>query len=161
MKKLISATILALVVISLFSISAFAATKSPPTNIGPYEGEFVGQLSGSKGSTAWLALDLTDRNHEVAGTATIGRGLMVNAGNVCGQAAIPAGAIWAAGRTTGRNPDKLFASAPVAVGGFNITVDVAGDLSADGEEMDVEITIDVPWICGRDPVVSGTLFRQG
>ena len=161
MKKTISAFLLAFVVLAILSVSAFAGSKTPSTKTGPYDGEFVGQLNGSNGSKAMVSLDLTDRNYDVSGMVAIGRGLVVNAGSICGRADIPAGSIWASGRTTSRNPDKLFASAPVEVGGFNITVEVAGDLSADGEEMDVAITVDVPWICGRDPVVTGTLYRQG
>lgn len=159
MKKVISALMMTFVALTVLTVTAFAAAPAKKVAAGPFEGVFYGQLVASNGSKANLTLDLTDRNHAVNGTAAIGRGLMVNAGNVCGSAAIPAGAISVAGRTTTRHPDQISASAPVEVGGFDITVEVDGDLSRDGETMDVEITIDVPWICGRDPVVTGTLFR--
>ncbi|MCL4261985.1 MAG: hypothetical protein KJ069_02160 [Anaerolineae bacterium] len=141
----------------LLSVTAFAAPPKPAA--GPFEGVFTGTVTGDLGSQTTLTLDLTDRANLVAGEATLGTGLKVNAGQVCGTAVVPAGVIWAEGEKSPRRPRELSAESTIEVSGMEVTVEVDGELSADGKTLDVTAKIDTPWICGRDPVITGTLTK--
>ena len=94
MKKSWSAAFIALVALSIFSVTTFAGSKDEKEELGPpagpFEGVFTGQIAGAYGSEATLTLDLIDRNQLVMGTATIGSGLQINAGRICGSATLPA-----------------------------------------------------------------------
>lgn len=157
MKKLTTGLLIAFAALVLLSVTAFAAPPKPAA--GPFEGVFTGTVKGDLGSQTTLTLDLTDRANIVSGEATLGTGLKVNAGQVCGTAVIPAGAIWAEGEKSSRRPRELSAESTIEVTGMEVTVEVEGELSADGKTLDVTATIDTPWICGRDPVITGTLTK--
>ncbi len=158
MKKLTTGILVALVALVLMSVTAFAAPASKPT-AGPFEGVFTGTVKGDLGSQTTLTLDLTDRANIVSGEATLGTGLKVNAGQVCGTAVIPAGVMWAEGEKSSRRPRELSAESTIEVTGMEVTIEVEGELSADGKTLDVTAKIDTPWICGRDPVIMGTLTK--
>lgn len=157
MKKLTTGLLIAAAALVLLSVTAFAAPPKPAA--GPFEGVFTGTVTGDLGSKTTLTLDLTDRANIVSGEATLGTGLKVNAGKVCGTAVVPAGAIWAEGEKSPRRPRELSAASTLEVSGMEVTIEVEGELSADGKTLDVTAKIDTPWICGRDPVIMGTLTK--
>lgn len=161
MKKTLVGTFSALALLLLLSVTAFAAPGSRGPAAGPFEGIFTGTVTGDSGSRAEITLDLTDRDNVVTGTAELGSGLVVDAGRVCGRAALPASTLTATGEKSPRRSNELTIEAPIDVGPFEVTIEVEGELSADGELLAAEAKIDVPWICGRDPVISGTLARSG
>lgn len=157
MKKLTTGLLITLVALVLLSVTAFAVPPKPAT--GPFEGTFTGTVKGDLGSQTTLTLDLTDRANIVSGEATLGTGLKVNAGKVCGTAVVPGGTIWAEGEKSPRKPRELSAASTLEVSGMDVTIEVSGQLAADGKTLDVTAKIDTPWICGRDPVITGTLTK--
>jgi hypothetical protein len=160
-RKLMAGLVMAGLALFLVSVTAFAAPPQLPKVpvAGPFQGEFTGQVTADRGSKATITLDLTDQNNLVAGTVTLGKGLVVNAGGVCGTAVVPAGTILAEGEKLAKHPRDLSAEATMDVGGMEVTIEVEGELSADGETMDVSAKINTPWMCGRDPVIMGTLTK--
>lgn len=161
MKKLILGMTIAVMAFSIMSVPAFAASKESKDVAGPFEGEFKGTVHGDYGSTATLILDLTDRENIVAGTAALSSGLKVNAGGFCGKATVPASSIWVEESKSSKHPDEIAAEATIDMGSFVVNIEVEGQLSDDGETLDVQAKIDTPWICGRDPIISGILTKIG
>jgi len=165
MKK-ISIGVLAAVLLlfGLTTVTAFAAdnqaisTSTASVDVGPYEGVFSGVLHGDNNSRAPIALQMTHRDGMVKGRLYLGEGLFVNAG-VCGKTAIPSMAQSASGRTLPSNPNKMVVNTGFNVSGFDIGVDLTSTISADGQTLKAGTSIDLPWICGRDPSYSGTLYR--
>ena len=156
MKKWYTGILLAL---GLIMLAAAAPTFAAGTAVSrPFTGTFAGIVDGDFGSSAPLTLSLTQRGNVVEGTAVIGEGLEVNAGGFCGAAVVPASSATASGTTTNRQPRRLAANIPFEVSGMNITARATGDLSANGQELVIEVKIDTPFLCGRDPVISGTLL---
>lgn len=158
-RKLMAGLVMAGLALFLVSVTAFAAPASKAPVAGPFQGEFTGQVTADRGSKATITLDLTDQNNLVAGTVRLGKGLVVNAGGVCGTAVVPAGSILAEGEKLAKHPRDLSAEATMDVGGMEVTIEVEGELSADGKTMDVSAKINTPWMCGRDPVIMGTLTK--
>ena len=165
MKK-ISIGVLAavLVLFVLTTATAFAAdgqaisTSTATKNVGPFEGVFSGVLYGDNNSRAPIALQMTHRDGVVNGRLYLGEGLYVNAG-VCGKTKIPSMVQAASGRTNPSNPNKLVVNTTFNVSGFDVGVDLTSTVSADGKTLNAGTSIDLPWICGRDPSYSGTLYR--
>lgn len=156
MNKWIMGIILA---IGFLAIGAAAPTYAAGTAVSrPFSGTFAGIVYGDNGSSAPLTLTLTQRGNTVEGTAVIGDGLEVNAGGFCGTAVVPATSATANGTTTNRQPRHLAANIPFQVSGMDITARATGDLTADGQELNFEVKIDTPFLCGRDPIISGTLL---
>ncbi len=146
-----------LVIVGLFS--AVAVTGAAPAEagkIGPYEGVFHGTVYAPNGSKAPLSLDLTHRGSAVEGTVYIGNGLSIDAG-ICGSAALPASTVFASGQTSASNPRYLEARSSFNVSDIQVTVDLESIVQ--GDKLSTEAKIDLPWICGGDPVLTGTLFR--
>jgi hypothetical protein len=165
MKNLIWGTMIPL--IALFGLTAgtvLAAdlTEIPnntdPAVIGPYEGVFYGIVTGDNNSNALMALQMTDRNGVVEGKIYLGEGLYIDAG-VCGKTEIPSVQQYATGQTLPDNPNEMSVNSTVNVSGFDIGVELHSIVSADGETLTAQASIDLPWICGRDPSFSGTLER--
>ena len=165
MKK-ISIGILAVVLLvsGLTTATAFAAepqaisTSTASRNVGPFEGVFYGVLHGDNNSRAPIALQMTHRDGVVSGKVYLGEGLFVNAG-VCGKTAIPSMVQSASGRSLASNPNKLAVNTNFNMSGFDIGVSLNSTVSADGNTLNASTSIDLPWICGRDPSYSGTLQR--
>jgi hypothetical protein len=133
-----------------------AAPAAATGKIGPYEGVFHGTVYAPDGSEAAMSLDMTHRGSVVEGTVFLGDGLTIDAG-FCGQAAIPASSIEATGKTSLTNPKKLSTSSVFDVSG--ITVKVILDSVVQGDTLTAKAKIDLPWICGGDPVLTGTLQK--
>jgi hypothetical protein len=134
------------------------STVSGSPEVGPFEGVFSGVLHGDNNSHAPIALQMTHRDGVVNGKVYLGEGLYVNAG-VCGKTKIPSMVQSASGKTIPNKPNKLVVSTGFNVSGFNVGVDLTSTVSANGETLNASTSIDLPWICGRDPSYSGTLSR--
>lgn len=165
MKQLIWGAIITL--IGLFGLTAgtvLAANLTGLTNtsdqalVGPYEGVFYGTMTGDNNTSALMALQMTHRDGVVEGKIYLGEGLFVDAG-VCGKAEIPSMRQYATGQTQPDNPNELSVHSNINVSGFDIGVELHSNVSADGETLTAQASIDLPWICGRDPSFTGTLDR--
>jgi len=159
LKKILISTFVALIAIVTLTVGVYAApSSSGPGEIGPYEGLFYGYVSGDKGSRAPIALRLTHRGDTVKGYVYLGDGLHVDAG-ICGSVNVPAGGQIASGSTLPKDASRLLTQSTFNVDRFKVSVELDSQISDDGKSISADATIDLPWICGRDPVVSGTLTR--
>lgn len=161
--------ILAIAAAAVLVVSAEAAPfGTPPATAAPakpstisgglFAGTFEGYLTGDQDSRAPMTLELSQRDNIVTGDIVIGKGLVVD-GGVCGLAAVPAGTQSAGGQVSTRNTRHLDAGTKLEVQGMTIKIDLDGDLSRDGQTLSAVAKIDLPWLCGRDPLVSGALER--
>lgn len=154
---------LSLIVIALmtyFVTSAQAAPARPSaTSGGLFAGTFTGVLTGDDDSQAPVTLELTQDGRVVSGEITVGRGLLIDAGR-CGQVTIPTTTQTASGTTTAQLPRHLTAAAAFEVQGIPVGIDLEADLARDGETLDATATIDLPWLCGRDPQIVGELTKS-
>jgi hypothetical protein len=157
MKKLSASVILAVIAILVGSLTAQAAGIS--TTYGPYQGIFSGGVSGDRGSEAPITLDLIQRGEDISGTVSIGEGLYID-GGVCGAVAVPAAEQAVTGKTVKGHPDQLDTKLSFNVSNIKIVVNLASRISADGKNIEAEARIDLPWLCGRDPVIRGELERE-
>lgn len=123
---------------------------------GPFAGTFAGTAQGHSGSSAMLQLELTQSGEQVQGTATLGDGLVINAGGLCGSFPIPGMRLNAGDQVTGRT---LSTRTEVEVNGFEIPIELNVTLSPDGETMQAEATMYPPALCGNNPTVTATLER--
>lgn len=144
------------------SVSAAGREPAKPatatTSGGVYSGVFEGVLYGDRGSEAPVRLELTQDGRNVSGDITVGNGLLVDGGR-CGLAAVPAATQTAEGRVSPADPYKLDAAAEFDVSGITVRLDLMSELSLDGQSLEAEANIDLPWLCGRDPAVSGLFER--
>lgn len=124
-----------------------------------FNGRFAGTLTSDDGSTAPVSLDLTQTGSTVAGDIAIGDGLTIDGGN-CGAQAIPAGARSVSGQVDPSNPNHIEVSAGYEVQGFTITAALIADLAPDGNSLNGRINLSLPFLCGRNPVITGSLARQ-
>lgn len=154
------APLLAITAAVLLLGSAQAAPLRPSANTsgGLFAGTFEGYLTGDDNSRAPVVIDLVQNGRTVSGTIDVERGLVVDGGR-CGSAAVPAGSQAAAGQVSARNPRHLDAAASFEVQGITVRVDLDADMAADGDSIEAVAKIDLPWLCGRDPVVSGEFGR--
>jgi hypothetical protein len=124
-----------------------------------FSGTFEGTLTSDSGSSAPASLTLLQDGLTVSGTINVGQGLVVDGGN-CGQTTVPAGNVSANGQLDPATPNRLDAGSMFNVQGLAIELRLVGDLSADGQTLTAQATIDLPLLCGRDPVISGTFMRR-
>jgi hypothetical protein len=158
MKKLFIGLFTLITIIGSAATIYAAPEKGKSTSVGPYEGVFHGRVYNSNGTSAPLTLKMTHRGDYVEGTAFLGQGLKVDAG-ICGSAVIPSATESAMGQTSTNNPRYLSATSSFNVRGVDVTVDLKSMVSTDGDSINAEAKIDLPWICGRDPVLTGTLLK--
>lgn len=160
MKKMVIGTLFVLGILSMATASVYAAPTAVKTNaVGPYEGTFHGTAYGDQGTSAPMTLQLTHRGDRVEGYVYLGQGLTAN-GRFCGSSAVPAGSLYASGRTESNNPNRLIARSTFEVQGMDITVDLDSNVSPDGNTIAAKARLDLPWFCGRDPVLTGTLHKS-
>lgn len=144
-----------IILTATFAMTAAAAGSSKTAS---FDGTFSGIVNGDKRSKTTLTLNLDQSGREVDGTVTLGSGLRVNAGGFCGVVAVPATSFETSTTLASRTSRHLMSAAKVDVGnGIVVTIEVDGELSADNETLDITATIDTPFLCGRDPVITGTL----
>jgi len=146
----------ALAMLTLIAYAAPAEKKSK--NSAPFTGQFAGTVYGDNGSQAPIYLILEQNGKTVEGTVKISSGLFVD-GGFCGQGYVPAVTQTANGKTSSKNPLHLDAGTAFNVGGLNVSVDLGSNISADGDTLTTEARINLPWICGPDPEIRGTLHR--
>jgi hypothetical protein len=126
---------------------------------GPYEGVFSGSVRGDNGSQAPIALKLTHRNEHVEGSLSLGEGLYVNGGR-CGGAKIPSSEQYFVVKTQPGKPHHLSTQLKVNVSKYKIGLNLETVISEDGNTITSKVCVDLPWVCGRDPVLRGTLYRS-
>ena len=146
-------------VIGLFAVMAVPGASAAPAEVskaGPYEGTFNGTVYAPNGSSAPMSLVMTHRGTAVDGTVFIGDGMSIDAG-FCGAASIPASSVYANGNSSAKNPNFLSANSSFDVGGFDVKVDLTSKVS--GNKLNATVNIDLPWMCGGDQVLTGTLYR--
>lgn len=160
MKGLVVGILEVLIMLSLLAIPVNAAPEIVSTEkAGPYEGTFHGIVSGDEASKSRLTMDLTHRGNQVEGQVSLGEGLYVDAG-WCGAVNIPATTLYVEGQTVRWNPKRLVTSPTLDVDGFQLTVDFESNVSADGDTITAKAKVDLPWLCGRDPVLTGTAYKD-
>ena len=148
----------------LFALSsAVSVARAAPALItargaGPYQGTFSGYVYGDRGSRAPISLDLTHVGDKVSVEVTLGEGLYVDGGR-CGGAYIPASAQAASGETLRGDPSRLQAGVDFKVSGLQISATLDSQISPDGESLIAQAVIDLPWLCGRDPVLEAELSK--
>ena len=135
------------------------SNKATMKTLGPYEGVFSGSVRGDNGSQAPIALKLTHRNDDVKGSLSIGEGLYVSGGR-CGGAKIPSGEQYFSAKTHPEKPNQLLTQLNVNVSKYKVGLKFVSLISEDGNTITSKVSIDLPWICGRDPVLMGTLYRN-
>ncbi len=159
MKKILVTVVVALIAVLAMTVTVSAAPpESSSHNAGPFDGAFHGHVYGSKNTRAQMSLHLSHTGDQVDGTVFLGSGLLIEAG-WCGSGYVPSGAYYASGETSPGNPRNLAAETTVNVSGMDVTIELDGTVSANGNVIEAEAKIDVPWICGPDPVLNGTLYK--
>jgi len=159
MKRLIAVVLEILAILSVGGAGIYAAPVVASTgNVGPYEGTFSGVAIGDADSRAPLALELTHRGRQVEGSLVLDEGLYVD-GGWCGEVQLPALTQEIEGQTVWGNPQRLVAHPSFDAGGFKMTIDFESNLSAGGDVIVAEAKVDLPWFCGRDPVLTSVLYR--
>ena len=154
MKKWFLGLVLAIGLISIGVVApTFAAENSP------FNGTFSGTAFADYNSSAPLTLAVTQDGDDVTATINLDAGLRVSAGGFCGVINVPASSISASGIDANDDPDILAAQVPFDVGsGVTVTADITGEMN--GDDMDVTIKVNTPFICGNDPIITGSLTAQ-
>jgi hypothetical protein len=161
-KKVIFGLLAAVLLVTGLAVGTAYAAGAPESvsinTVGPYEGVFSGVLYGDNNTRAPIALQMTHRDGVVNGRLYLGEGFYVDAGR-CGGTTLPTMSQAASGRTQANDPSKMTVNTSFNLGGFDIGVILNGKVSADRDTLNVRTSIDLPWLCGRDPSYSGTLYR--
>ncbi len=127
--------------------------------LGPFTGTFAGTVTGENDSSATLQLELVQRGRQIEGTATIGEGLVVEAGGLCGSFPIPATTLSASDELDQVDGRRLSTTSDVEVSGFVVPVELEATLSPDGQTVEAVATVYPPALCTNDPTVTATLRR--
>lgn len=127
--------------------------------LGPFSGTFEGTMIGDNETSAPLELQLVQIGRNIEGAATLGDGLILRAGGVCGSFPIPAMTINAADELDHAGERTLSTSTSVTVSGFDVPVELQAELGPDGNTVTAQATIYPPALCGTNPTVSATLTR--
>lgn len=133
------------------------AAQETPSD--PFTGTFAGTIQGHNDTSAALELDLVQSGRQIQGTATLGEGLVVNAGGVCGSFAIPATTLTARDELDHVDGRHLLTTTTVQVSGIEIPVEIEATLAPDGQTVTAQATIYTPSLCGREPSLSAELTR--
>ena len=140
-----------------------APTAAPIATLPPagaaFNGTFAGTFTSDDGSSAPLSVVLSQNGTAVAGDIAIGQGLTIDGGN-CGVQAIPSGTRAISGQADPANPNHIEATTAFDAQGLTVTVQFVADVSADGNTLTSAVRILLPFLCGREPVLSGTLARR-
>lgn len=157
MKKILFAAAASLITLLSVIASVSAAPKNEKSkNVELFDGSFSGVMYGDQGSQAPLHIEMAQDGSLAIGTVELGRGLFVDGGR-CGGGYVPAGIQPAQGVVNHRN---IAAETNVKVGGFKIAIELEGVMSADGQSINAVAKIDLPWLCGRDPVVTAFVSKD-
>ncbi|MBE2222541.1 MAG: hypothetical protein IAF02_13420 [Anaerolineae bacterium] len=161
MKKWLFGIILAIGLIGVSIVTPTYAAGRETAVTEPFNGTFSGIAYADYKTSAPLTVAVTQDGDDITAHIDIEKGLKVNAGGLCGTVAIPATTISASSTNTAKNPNILTARVPFDLGGgVKVTADITGEISADGEELDIQVKVKTPFICGKTPVVTGELIAQ-
>ncbi|MEJ2751243.1 MAG: hypothetical protein P8169_00930 [Chloroflexota bacterium] len=155
MKRFLVIVFVLIAIAATMSVAA-AAPETAVSKEGPYDGVFHGTVYGPDGSKAAMSLDLTHQGDVVEGVVFLGEGLHIDAG-MCGAGTIPASSLQASGETSTANPKVLSTTSTFDVSGIPVKVNLDSEIQ--GNTLKAKATIDLPWLCGSDPVYTGTLQR--
>ncbi len=136
-----------------------AGGAAVPGATGGFNGAFSGTLITANGTSAPATLTLTQTGGNVTGQVEIGPGLTIDAGT-CGSQAVPELVQSVAAAVDPAAPNRIQSVGGVPVGGFNVGVVLTADLAPDGQSVAARADLDLPFLCGRDPSISGTFTRQ-
>jgi hypothetical protein len=64
------------------------------------------------------------------------------------------------GQTVRGDPRRLMVNPTFDIGGLDLEVGFESKVSADGEVITARAKVDLPWFCGRDPVLRATLYKD-
>jgi hypothetical protein len=159
MKKKLLGVVSILILLSTAATTVLAAPKDLSNDKNPFQATYKGIVHGDKGTQAFLTLALSQVDDQISGTVYLGSGLYINAGR-CGGGYLPAAVQSAEGEVNKYKPNLIEASTAFKVSGFKVAIDLEGLLSSDGDVLETEAKIDLPWLCGRDPIINGTLYKQ-
>ncbi len=160
MKKKFLGAMSIIILLAAASTSVFAAPKAAHYgNSEPFEATFSGIIHGDKGSQAPLTLALIQEDDQISGTVFLDRGLYISAGR-CGGGYIPATVQSAKGEINRYKPNQIQTSTTFKVSGIRVSIDLEGVLSPNGDVLTTQAKIDLPWLCGHDPIIKGTLYKQ-
>jgi hypothetical protein len=126
--------------------------------VEPFEGEFSGYVYADRGSKTGIILEMSQLDKDVSALVRLEEGLYIDAG-ICGSSFIPAGEQTAHATVQANNPGLMSTNLVFTVKNLKVSVDLTGKISADGKSIDTKAIIDLPWLCGRDPVIQGTLYK--
>ena len=159
MKKLLFGFIFAFVSLALISGGVLAAPgASSPAFANPYDGKFFGFVYGDQSSKAPILLELKQDADVITGKVHVEEGLFVD-GGVCGAVNVPATVQSASGKIVSGQPNRLQTGLAFTVSDFQIKANLDGELSQDGSKLTAKAKIDLPWLCGRDPILTAELTR--
>lgn len=159
----LSLIMIALMTFVVTSAQAASARPTTPSRVatsgGLFSGNFEGDLLGDDGSNAAAELEITQTGRDVISKLTIDQGLIIDGGN-CGLVEVPSTTQTLKGKTPTGSPRRLEAASAFKVNGIAVTIDLDADLARDGKSMTAEAKIDLPWLCGRDPIITGEFTRK-
>jgi hypothetical protein len=159
MKRILLIVLMVLISLGALTMSAFAAQPTPDRQAaGPFEGTFEGNIYGDRSSQAAVRLELLHRGDDVQGNLIMEPGLYIDGGR-CWKGSLPAQSLTAGGKSLAGKPNLLEASMTYQVSGFNIKGILESQISDNGEELTALVKIDLPWFCGRDPVLQVEAVR--
>lgn len=159
MKKLFLAFFAVVMAVSVLAGGVLAASVPAAAEpAGPYEGIFSGYVYGDRNSRAEITLEMTHGGNAVEGIVHLGEGLYVDGGR-CGGGYIPPSVQSASGETLSTDPNRLQANTVFNVSGLQITAELDSQILPGGEELIVQASIDLPWLCGRDPALKAELSK--
>ena len=127
-------------------------------NLESYKSEYSGYVQGDKGSKASIQLELTQTGEQIVGEVDLGEGLYID-GGICGRAYVPAVTQEFSAETLPGHPNQLSTHLVFEISNIEVTVELDAEMVDDGSAINAEAKIDLPWLCGRDPVIRGNLYR--
>lgn len=157
MKRLLFALAAVLVLSSALNASVNAAPKTIQSKADdPFEGTFSGLVHGDRDSRATIKIEMNQDGKDINGILELGNGLYVDGGR-CGAGFIPSTVQFAEG---GVNDRQIEVETAVKVAGIKVTIELEGKLSNDGKILEAEAKVDIPWLCGPDPVINMNLIKE-
>jgi hypothetical protein len=157
MKRVLFALAATLVLSSTLIASANAAPKVFQSKTDAlFEGTFSGFVRGDEDSQAPMKIEINQDGNDISGTLELGHGLYIDGGR-CGSGYIPSTVQSAVGEVNNRQIETTTA---IRVAGIKVTIDLEGRLSGDEKTLEAEAKVDLPWICGQDPVISTILVKE-
>ena len=152
MKKLLGSFVFVMVIL-IFAVNVTYASGSEIKVQGdPFDGTFTGTVTGDRDSEAEVTVVLDHNGNLVEGEMNLGEGLYVD-GGLCWHGYLPEGVFSAIGNTLPSEPSRVQGKYSYEVNKVMINGYLDAELSPDGKNLEAEVKIDLPWFCGKDPVL--------